>query len=437
MPAVAPPSPWLLNPPASQPHLNGDHQADVVIIGAGFTGLSTALELRRQGLSVVVLEAHTVGFGASGRNAGHLTPTIGKDLPTLTKMYGRERVAALVHLAETAISHTENLIREHGIDCEYEAVGNVIAAVHERQYRNLDRAAEAAAAFGIRGELLEPPEMQRRGLPPAFTRGYLEPHGGILHPGRYVRGLCTAVLAAGAAVHESSAVASIEEGDPAVVRTTQGSVRCRYVVLATNAYTPMLGRLRYSGVRLHVQLFRTAPLSETHLAAVGWPGREGIYTAHEMLESYRLTADNRIVGGAKTVRAAFGNAMLDDVDSGVAAELECVFRQRFPEICDVPVTDHWGGPIFMSLDFLPVVGRAGRNGNILHSIGYAGHGVAQASYAGVMIADLLQGRDGPGAALWSRRRVPIPPEPFRWLAYKALTRFFGAIDRKTDAAAER
>jgi glycine/D-amino acid oxidase-like deaminating enzyme len=437
MPAVAPPSPWLLNPPALQPPLQDDHQADVAVIGAGFTGLSTALELRRHGFSVIVLEANTVGFGASGRNAGHLTPTIGKDLPTLTKMYGRERVAALVHLAETAITHTENLIREHAIDCEYEAVGNIIAAIHERQYRNLDRAAKAAAAFGIRGELLEPTQMRRRGLPPAFARGYFEPHGGILHPGRYVRGLCTAALAAGASVHESSAVTSIEEGESVAVRTAQGSVRCRSVVLATNAYTPMLGRLRSSGVRLHVQLFRTEPLTAAQLAAVGWPGREGIYTAHEMLESYRLTADNRIVGGAKTVRAAFGNAMLEDVDASVAAELERVFRQRFPQIRDVRITDHWGGPIFMSLDFLPVVGRAGRHANILHSIAYAGHGVAQASYAGAMIADLLLGRDGPGAALWSRRRIPVPPEPFRWLAYKALTRFFAGIDRRSDTAAER
>lgn len=437
MTPASPPSPWLCDPPAPQPALVGDHAADAAVIGAGFTGLSTALALRREGISVAVLEANTVGFGASGRNAGHLTPTIGKDLPTLTRMYGRERVAALVHLAETAITHTEGLIREHAIDCEYEPVGNVIAAVHERQHRNLDRAAEAAVAYGVAGELLEPDEMRRRGLPQMFTRGYLEPHGGVLHPGRYVRGLARAAQAAGAALYEESPVIAIDEGALSIVRTGRGAVRCRHVVIATNAYTPDLGYLHRGGVRLHVQLFRTAPLTTAHLAAVDWRGRQGIYTAHEMLESYRLTADNRIVGGAKTVRAGFGGAMLDDVDTAVADELELVFRQRFPELADVPVTDHWGGPIFMSLDFLPVVGRTGANGSLLHSIGYAGHGVAQASYAGVMVADLLLGRNGPGAALWSRRRIPVPPEPLRWLAYKALTALFGAIDRKTDAAARR
>lgn len=431
------PSPWLQEPAAPQPALEGEQAADVAVIGAGYTGLSAALALRREGMSVAVIEAETVGFGASGRNAGHLTPTIGKDLPTLTRFYGRERVAALVRLAETAVTYTENLIREHGIDCQYEAVGNVIAAVHERQHASLDRAAEAASACGVAGTILERDEMRRRGLPQAFTRGYFEPHGGILHPGRYVRGLARAAVAGGAVLFERSRVTGIDEGALTVVRTPRGTVRCRHVVLATNAYTPDLGYLRRSGVRLHVQLFRTAPLDARQLAAVDWHERQGIYTAHEMLESYRLTADNRIVGGAKTVRAGFAGTMQPDVDPAVAADLERVFRRRFPELADVAVTDSWGGPIFMSLDFLPVVGRMGGGRNILYSIGYAGHGLAQASYAGAMIADLLLGRDGPGAVLWSRRRLPVPPEPLRWLAFKGVTALFGAIDRRTDALARR
>jgi gamma-glutamylputrescine oxidase len=428
-------TPWLAHPLDVAAPLEGECEADVAVVGAGFTGLSSALALRREGFEVVVLEARSAGFGASGRNAGHLTPTIGKDLPTLARLYGRERVKGLTQLSETAIRHVESLIDKHAIDCEYEPVGNVVAAVHPRQHRNLDRAAEAAQACGVPGELLERDELERRGLPRAITRGFLEPHGGILHPGRYVRGLRRAVLDSGARLHEGTPVTRIEDGPRVIVHTRAGRVRARFAVIATNAYTPDLGRLRSAALRVHVQLFRTAPLSDAQRAAVGWVGREGIYTAHEILESYRLTADQRIVGGAKAARYGYGGRRLPDVDPSVSSLLERIFRQRFPELADVAIERHWGGPIFLGLDFLPRVGRGGRHRNLLHAVGYAGHGISLASYAGEMIADLLLERDGPGAALWSRRSVPLPPEPLRWLTHRALTGLLAGMDARVDRAA--
>ena len=372
-------SPWLAGIEAPTPPLDHDLDVDAAIIGAGFTGLCTALELRAEGLSVGVLEADFAGFGASGRNAGHLTPTIGKDLPTLTRLFGRERVRALVHLADTAIRYVESCIVNHGIDCDYEPVGNVVAAVHPRQHPNLDRAAAAAATYGIPGEILEAEQMRQRGLPPAFTRGYLEPHGGVLDPGRYVFGLRRAAVAAGVQLFEQTPAQRIETTAPAVVHTPRARVRARHVVLATNAYTPALGVLRSAVLPMCVQLFQTAPLTAAQRHAVDWRGREGIYTAHEMLESYRLTHEQRIVGGAKHVRYGFGGRALPDVDAAVAASLESTFRLRFPELRDVQVTHHWGGPIAFALDFLPLVGRTGEHGNVLHAIGYAGHGIALAS----------------------------------------------------------
>ena len=421
-----------------QPALVGDIQTDVVVVGGGYTGLSAALALRHEGLDVVVLEAETSGFGASGRNAGHLTPTIGKDLFTLTRTYGHERVQALVDLQETAISHVEALIERHSIDCHYEAVGNIVAAVHEKQHRNVDRAAAAAAAHGAPGELLDGDELERRGVPRAFTRGFFEPHGGVLDPGLYVRGLVAAAVEASASVYDDSPVVAIEDGQLACVKTPLGSVKARFVVLATNAYTPRLRSVRHlrnAGTRLQVQLFRTAPLSDEQLARIVWRGREGIYTAHESLESYRLTADNRIVGGAKSVRAGFGDNELADVDAPTATRLEEAYRARFPELHDVAIDRHWGGPIFLPLDFLPRLGRGGRHGNIVHSVGYAGHGLALASYAGEMIADLIHDRDGLGTVLSARRSLPTPPEPFRWIVFRLIKGGLEAIDRRVDKQA--
>ena len=423
-------SPWLDGADAAAPPLEGERRADVAIVGAGLTGLSTALSLRREGMDVVVLEAERAGFGASGRNAGHVTPAIGKDLPTLVRLYGRERSGALVRLAHAAIAHVETLIERHRIDCDYEPVGNLIAAVHPRQHASLDRAAAAAAGFGLPGRILERDELERRGLPRFVTRGWFEPHGGLLDPGRYVRGLRRAALAAGAALFEATPVTAIEAGSPVALRTPRGRVRASQVVLATNAWTPDLGRLRGCATRLHVQLLRTEPLDAAARDALGWAGREGIYTAHEVLESWRWTPDGRILGGSKVVRAGFGQRWLEDVDRRVADRLEQTLRQRFPELRGVPVERHWGGPIFTSLDFLPWIGR---RGNVLHALAFAGHGIPLGSYAGEMIADLLSGRSGAGSALTSRRAVPTPPEPLRWLVFHAIHGWLSGIDRRVDA----
>jgi glycine/D-amino acid oxidase-like deaminating enzyme len=254
-------SPWLAEAEDTAPPLSADIDVDVAVIGAGYTGLSAAIALRDEGLDVAVLEARHSGFGASGRNAGHLTPTIGKDLPTLTRLFGRTRVGELVRLAEAAVGHVESLIERFAIDCDYERVGNIIAALHPRQYRALDRAAAAAAAYGLPAALLEPDEMRTRGLPAAFRRGLLEPHGGILDPGRYVRGLRRAALQAGARLFEQTPVQGIDDTAPLTVRTAAARVRARSVIVATNAYTPELGLLRSSVLPMVVQLFSTAPLT--------------------------------------------------------------------------------------------------------------------------------------------------------------------------------
>jgi len=433
--AVVAVSPWLLDVDPPLPPLRGDVDADVAVVGGGYTGLSAALALRAEGRRVVLLDAHFCGFGASGRNAGHLTPTIGKDLPTLLRLFGRARAAEFVALADASVAEVERLLRDHGIDCAYEAVGNVIAAVHPRQFRAIDRAAEAALSFGLPGEFLDGEAMQRRGLPRAFVRGYHERHGGILHPGLYVKGLRRAALEAGVWIHEQSPVLAIDDGERPVVRTRDGSVRADLIVLGVNAYagelrlpTPLPSRL----MPVHVQLLQTAPLTPEQLARVGWQGREGVYTAHEVLESWRLTADNRLLGGSKFVRYGYGGSVLPDRDASVTVRLESTLRRRFPELAEVEVSSVWGGRIGIALDFLPVLGRTGKAGRILYGMSYAGHGLAMATLAGRLLADLASGREGPGSALWDRRGMRMPPEPLRWLVFRALNGCLEAIDRRVD-----
>jgi gamma-glutamylputrescine oxidase len=409
----------------------------VVVIGAGYTGLWTALALRERGAGVVVLERDYAGFGASGRNAGHLTPTIGKDLPTLLRLYGRERAGAFVRFAETAVEHVEAAISERNLDCEYVAAGNVLAGVHPGQRPALEKAADAAGQTGAAMRMLDQSELGERGLPRCVACGYLEERGGVLHPGKYVRAVREQVIEAGARLCESTPVDAIaEDGDRMRVETPRGSASAPVCVIATNAYTPRLGRLRSAVAPLQVSMFATAPLTSEQRERVGWAGGEGIYTAHEILESYRWTADGRIVGGSRHVRWPPGGRLLPDHDTESFAALEEMFRSRFPELSDVAVERFWSGPIAMTLDFLPAIGRGGKNGNVVFGIGYNGHGVAQASYVGTLLAKLARREDPGHPELLRRRRVPMPPEPLRTPMARGILGALRFVDRRTDRHAQ-
>jgi glycine/D-amino acid oxidase-like deaminating enzyme len=386
----------------------------------------------------VLLEQEFCGFGASGRNAGQLTPTIGKDAPTLALMFGAEKAGALMKFADRAVRHAESLIAGHGIDCEYVANGNIIAGVHPKQEKALAKAAAAGAKLGAHLTWLDGAEMRRRGLPPAFTFGVLEGCGGHLNPGKYVLGLRAAALKAGVRIHEKSPVTGIDEGPQVRVRTAAGSVSAGQMVFATNAFTPVtLGRFGNRVCPVRVSLFRTAPLNAAQKARMGWAGSEGIYTAHEILESYRPTADDRIVGGSKMVNYAWGGGLPPAEQPETFALLESAFRDRFPMLDDVPVECFWGGWIGMTLDFLPMCGVTGKHNNLYYGLAYNGHGIAQASYMGRLLADRVNGTANDDAALLQRRGIPVPPEPLRWLVVKGLIGLFAGMDRRIDRALAR
>jgi glycine/D-amino acid oxidase-like deaminating enzyme len=430
-------SPWIERPPDVTSPLQGDLQSDVVIVGGGCTGLSAALALRDEGADVVVLEREFAGSGASGRNAGHLTPTIGKDLPTVLRMFGRDRGAALLRFADEAVAYTESLIQKYGIECEYLPSGNIMAGVHPKQEGKLKRAAEAGAQLGSRVRFLPEGEMRERGLPPAFCSGVLEEKGGTLNPGLYVLGLRRAALAAGVRLYEQTAVEEIEDARPVRVFSKGGSVRAEKAIIATNAYTPGLGWKDRAVIPLRVSLFETEPLTEGDRAALGWPGREGIYTAHEALENYRLTAQGTLSGGSKVVRYAFGSKLAPGYDPTSFSSIESAFRERFPCLRAGSIAHFWGGWIALPLDFLPSVGVLGKERNVFYGLGYAGHGMAQASLAGRMLADLIQGREHRCLTALARRTRNWPPEPLRWLGFWALNGLIGGIDARTDRQIRR
>ncbi|MBI4898160.1 MAG: FAD-dependent oxidoreductase [Actinobacteria bacterium] len=433
------PSFWLEPEPRPGPALAEDLDVDVAIVGAGYTGLSAALALRERGASVAVIERDYAGFGASGRNAGHLTPTIGKDVPSLLRFYGRRRARLLVALADNAVEHTEHKIAALGIDCDYVPSGNVLAGVHSGHESVLEKAATAAREAGAPVKSLSPADMRERDLPRGFTCGYIEERGGVLQPAKYVRGLREAAVSAGVKLYEDTPVQSIENGTRVRLITPGGTVSADKCIVATNAFTSQLGMLRSVCVPIIVSMFATAPLTDQQRERIGWPGREGVYTAHEVLESYRLSADGRLVGGSRFIGYFYGNGIPGAPAPGPLARQERMFRARFPELADAAIEHRWSGPTAFSLDFLPAIGRVGTGGNILYSIAYAGHGVAMASFAGDLVGTLAAGEapDDRWDVLLKRRRPPMPPEPARWAAVKGITAALEWIDRRTDRRAAR
>jgi glycine/D-amino acid oxidase-like deaminating enzyme len=432
------PSAWLadLAPPEPAPALEGERRVDVAVVGAGYTGLGAALALRAEGARVAVIERETAGFGASGRNAGFLTPGIGKDLPALLRAHGRERTRALLDVAEAAVAYVERLIAGHAIDCGYRPTGNVKAAVHESQLRWLEREAREARELGCDADWLDPPAMRKRGLPRAFLAGILERRGGTLDPARYARGLRRAALEAGVELYEHTPLVSLEEGRELVLVTPRGWVRAERAVLATNAYTHELGRLGSLAAPLWATVGRTRRLTRAERSALEWPGGEGIYTGHQMLEILRLTDDDRLLVSGKSVHYGFAGRSPRREPAAACALLARALRDRLPEL-DVALESLWGGPAAFTLDMLPALGATGRHGNLLYAIGYAGHGVHLASFAGRMLADWMAGRQGPGRVLLERRHASLPPEPLRWLALRGASALLRWSDARVDRAARR
>jgi glycine/D-amino acid oxidase-like deaminating enzyme len=423
--------PYVDVPADLQAPLECDIRADVAIVGGGLTGLSTALALKKAGIDAVILEREFCGYGASGRNAGHLTPTICKDMPTAIMLFGRERAGKLASFADHCVETAEQLIANLGIDCDYHASGNIMSVVHPAQEARLRKATAAARAIGARVRFIEPGEMRERGIPKAFLCGALEEAGGTLHPGKLVMGLRRAALDAGIRIYEQTKVQHVTRDTPARVITDRCTVSADRVVMASNAWTPEIGEPGHRLFAFNVTLFETDPLTDAQVDAIGgWPGREGIYTAHESLVSYRLTAQRTLIGGSRHVRYFFGgkpSAHGGAEDASMMANLD-EFRDRFPALDDLGFAHAWSGWIGMTMNFMPIIGESPRRPGLYYGVGYNGHGVAQALKVGELLAGRIQGRDDPWYAVISRKPAYLPPEPFRWLGVRSLLGLVNAID---------
>jgi glycine/D-amino acid oxidase-like deaminating enzyme len=420
---------WAEAPADRAAPAEGDLGADVVVIGGGLCGMSAALRLHEHGLDTALVESRFCGWGASSRNAGHLTPTIAGD-PQLLATVFRRRAPELVRLADRAVRFTETLIDAHEIDCDYEAAGNVSVALTAAGMRRAEAIAARLAGYGAEVELVEGGSF---GLPATMPGGILERLGGVLDPGRLSAGLRERLLASGVRVHEDSPAAGVERsGSGFLLTTDRARIRSRHVLLATNAFTRDLPFAPPRVVApLWVTLAETEPLGD-RIEATGWRSGAGVYTQHVVLESYRRTARGSVVFGSRRVEPARGLQPRTPRPE-VVADILRGLRDRMPELGEVSLRSAWGGWIAMTPSWLPVAGRTADGAH--YAVGFNGHGLAQAPYLGSLVADEIAGgpRHDDLAALWreSPRFLPAP------LFSGPALRLGWAIDRLGDAIAGR
>ncbi len=377
---------------------------DVAIIGGGFTGLSAARHLARSGARVAVLEAEHIGFGASGRNGGHLNNGIAHSFAAAKAEFGAERAAALYQAYDRAVDVVEGIVAEEGIDCSFRRAGKLklaskpqhfatIAANFEMVHREVDPDTQLLSRADLRRELGSD----------AFHGAMLSQKSAMMHMGRYVTGLAEATQRSGATIFEHAQVQSCQRrGSGWQVTTPGGALQAGEVLLATGAYTPPAFPYQRQRI-LPVGSFivATRPLSEVEAASV-MPGNRTCVTSLNIGNYFRLSPDRRLIFGG---RARFSARSDQQSDAKSGAILRRSLAAIFPSLAEVEIDYCWGGLVDITQDRFP---RAGVQDGLHYALGYSGHGAHLSTLMGIMMAEKMLGRsvDNPFEGL------PWPAIPF-------------------------
>jgi glycine/D-amino acid oxidase-like deaminating enzyme len=370
------------HPPATSP-LNASVDADVVIVGGGYTGLSSALHLAEAGTKVVLLEGNEIGFGGAGRNVGLINAgmwVMPDDLPGVLGPVHGERLLDVLGNAPRLVMA---LIERYGISCELEANGTLHCAVGPQGLKEIEARAEQWGRRGAPVTVLDASETARRIGSAAYAGALLDMRAGTLQPLAYARGLAHAAIAAGAAIHTGSRVIATERsGNRWIVRTAAGSVTADWIVVSTDAYsTGPWEQVRAEQVHLPYFNFATLPLGDNLRRSI-LPGREGAWDTKEVLSSFRMDQAGRLVFGSV---GALRNTGLAVHKNWARRSL----KKLFPQIGDVAFECEWYGKIGITDDALPRFHKFAQN--VVGFSGYNGRGIAPGTVFGKTLASHILG----------------------------------------------
>ena len=427
---------WMASrPPRENLPLAGDIDADVAIVGAGFTGLWTALFLKElePSLAVCVLEKSAAGYGASGRNAGIVGETIDHSHELAIAHFGLDEARELARIGRENLDEMERFLRERSIDAGFERPGQLNVALTRAHVAGLEESREAAERVGAPGwAVLSRGQTQALVASPLYLGALVAPRNALVDPVRLVEGLRAEAARRGVRIFEGAAVAGFEfPADRVHVETPEGRVRARRAVLATNAYSHQLfPRLAHRFLPLYDYILVSEPLTPAQRAAIGWKGRQAVVDSRTFFNYYRLTADDRILWGTSEAAYYPGNRVDAGCDHSPRhyADLRASFHRHFPQLAGLEFPYAWGGPIASTTRLTPFFGTLA--GRLSYGLGYTGHGIGSTRVAGKILAHLALDRKSPLLELSMVRKkpFPFPPEPLRRLAVSAVTRSLRKVD---------
>ncbi len=409
------------NPYEPMGHLRGSEIADIVIVGAGFTGLWSAIQLKEAdpAIDVVVCEAKVAGYGASGRNGGFAMTMVGRSLADLVRKVGPGRARA-THLAmRDTLKEIEKFCIAEGINAAISAPGLLTVSNAPEQDARIASDLRAAERLGL--DDFHPQSAAQCQQLVASTRlrcGHFEDDALLVDPAALCWGLRDAARRRGVRIYEQTPVdALVETGSGRVeARTAFGTVLADRALVATNAYAHSIKPLRRFIFTVYAYIVVTEPLSDTQWSRVGWEKRMGIEDKRVMPHFHRPTPDGRILWGGRDAPIAPGGPNpRRDRSRYVFRRLEESFRWTFPQLCDVAIDRGWGGPVCGTLNCFSSVGFLGPSERICYALGYAGHGVGQSHLAAKVVRDLLLDANSELLELPIARKppIPLPPEPLR------------------------
>lgn len=422
---------WFAELPTPRQGLPGDRDADVCIVGAGYTGLWTAYYLKQAdpSLRITVLEARFAGFGASGRNGGWLSGLAPGHRTLLAKRHGRPQVIAWQHALNDAVDEVIAVAAREGIEADIVKGGSLDIARNEPQVGRLRAAVDEDHSWGIPDvRLLSKAEAAQRVNVDSLLLAAYSPHCARIQPAKLVRGLADVVERLGVTIYEQTAVGGIDSGR---VTTGRGTVRAPIILRATEGFTTRLPGLERRWLPMNSAMIATEPLSADAWASIGWDGRETMGdTAHGFFYAQR-TADDRIAIGGRAVPYRYASGIDRDGEVGPATitYLQGVLNALLPQTQGAGIAHGWCGVLAVPRDWSAGV-DLDRGTGLGWAGGYVGHGVTATNLAGQTLADLVLRRDTALTRMpWvGHRSRTWEPEPLRWLGVRGMYTAYKVAD---------
>jgi glycine/D-amino acid oxidase-like deaminating enzyme len=433
---------WLREPPpagiADPPLASGERlDIDVAIVGAGFTGLWTAIALTETdpGLRVAVLEMESVSFGATGRNGGFCEASLTHGLANGIKHFPGE----LERLEREGVDNLQGLIeftREHGIDCDLEETGTLALADQAHQVDEFREWVDVAAEYGERLEFLDREAARAEVHSPLWQAGLYRPPGRdvLLDPTKLCRGIARVAHERGVRIHEGTRVIRLRRraGGVSLTAASGATVHADHVVIATSAYSGWLSRLSSTFVPVYDYVLVSEPLRPDQRIAIGWRRRQGLSDGNNQFHYFRLTADDRILWGGYDAIHHRGSRVGPELDQRPAtfARLEAQFFRVFPQLEGLAFPYRWGGAIDTTSRFTVTFGQL-FGGRVSYALGYTGLGVGASRWAGGVVRDMIlrPTEDRLRLRLVTSPPIPFPPEPLRSLAVDTVRHELDRADR--------